>query len=139
MSLYPLFAWFGIDWLRIPMPITLFCACVFAYVLGRYGFNLRKLTGRGDSSARSPRENVVDELKQIADSIRNDLSDYDKRLDDFKAKIAAFDESDDEAKAELAQAARDSLASTQQVTEKISEAFDEIHEQKTSCRSTNFS
>ena len=124
----------------IPLLVTLGCACVCVFVVGRLVIqmpNERKtidaeaLSSETGQAQADPSVNVVDELRQIAELIRRDLVAHDRSFETFKDYVCRLNEAPEadreQARERLTERAQDVLQQTNQLTDQISKAFEDIH------------
>ena len=123
----------GGDFLRIPLPVTIACACVCSYVLGRYG--LKWWRALQADSTEEPAEgasadDVVGHLKQLAESIRKELRDHEKALGEFQEKVVSLEENGLKVQSsDMASEAREILDTTRQLAGRVAHAYGEIRNQ----------
>ncbi|NIL97758.1 MAG: diguanylate cyclase [Planctomycetales bacterium] len=132
MSAFVFGLWSG-DFLHIPLPITVACACLVSYALGRYGWKWLRWwqAASGQKPTRIGSANdVVGHLKQLSDSIRRELRQHEKVMGDFHEKVISLGEAGlSGERSDMAGEAQAMLDSTRDLADRVAKTYDQIRKQ----------
>ncbi|NIL97757.1 MAG: diguanylate cyclase [Planctomycetales bacterium] len=91
MNLLNLLAWIELNSLQIPLPITLACACVFSYLIGRVTFKPANRP-KEKSDAVCPTSSVPKDLQQMAGKFQQELKAHQQSVDKLAEVIGELKE-----------------------------------------------
>jgi diguanylate cyclase (GGDEF)-like protein len=126
MNLLPLTAWIDLSSLQVPWPITLGCACVCSYLVGRITLKPSAPTEE-DNDGVCRMSSIPKDLQQMANNFQQELSAHNLSIDKLKEIVRELKEvASEDLREDLTREAEETLKTTCRLATQLSCTNEEV-------------